>query len=106
MWQLSITCKVGNQPREHTDGAAEGVERWRPSSHREDAGGQTATKGPHWLKKNLIFKHRALASSTWGGLGDGGSSFWTLSTRVAPAEIESHLSSRVSSGHRFLFDSF
>ena len=89
MLHLSITRKVGNQPHEHTVGAVEGRERWRPSSHREDAGGQTATKGPHWLKKNLIFKHQALASSTWGRLGDGGSFFWTLCTRVTPAEIES-----------------
>ena len=103
MLHLSITRKVGNQPRGHTVGAVEGMERWRPSSHREDAGGQTATKGPHWLKRHLIFKHQAPASSTWGRLGDGGSFFWTLSTRVAPAETESHLSSWVSSGHCFLF---
>ena len=84
MLHLSITWKAGIQAREHTVGVVEGMGRWRASSHREDAGGLTATKGPHWLKKNLIFRHQALASSTWGRLGDGGSFFWTLCTRVAP----------------------
>lgn len=99
MLHLSITWKAGIQAREHTAGVVEGMGRWRASSHREDAGGLTATKGPHWLKKNLIFRHQ-VHEADWEMVVASSEHF---AQELPHAEIESHLSSWVSSGHCFLF---